>query len=395
MFKSGSTKLVKNLNQQHILNLVRIHPGISATFLKEKTNLQMSTVLYTLKVLKGQGIVKEIGYGNSTVNGGKPPVLWDLVAEYGLIFGMELLSSEARLVLLNIKGEVKYKNIFPIQLSNDPNVIANQIKSIVKKVQTKLHILDNRILGFGIGIPGTIDNENGIINYSYSFDFHNVDFCKILSESFTYNIEIDNDANVGVLGVKWLDKEEYMTRHILYLSINKNFPSIGSGFLFDHNIYRGINCAAGEIQSFIAKSMWNRILNKAFKKFGVDCFDNIKLSNDKLITQSIIIEQAKLGNMASIFILKEVAKELSNKIVELVNLLNPEVVVIGGDIYEAEEFIAPIIKERVTSKVISEVVKNTPIKFSPMGVYSGAIGGSALILKKYFTDNEFKIENRK
>ena len=186
-----------------------------------------------------------------------------------------------------------------------------------------------------------------------------------------------------------------MTRHILYLSINKNFPSIGSGFLFDHKIYRGINSAAGEIQSFIAKSMWNRILNKAFKKFGVDCFDNIKLSNDKLITQSIIIEQAKLGNMASIFILKEVAKELSNKIVELVNLLNPEVVVIGGDIYEAEEFIAPIIKERVTSKVISEVVKNTPIKFSPMGVYSGAIGGSALILKKYFTDNEFKIENRK
>lgn len=392
MFKSGSTKLVKNLNQQHILNLVRIHPGISATLLKEKTNLQMSTVLYTLKVLKVQGIVKEIGYGNSTVNGGKPPVLWDLEAEYGLIFGMELLSSEARLVLINMKGEVKYKNIFPIQLSRDPIHIANQIKSIVKKVQTKLNIVDKRILGFGIGIPGTIDNENGIINYSYSFDFHNVDFCKILSESFTYNIEIDNDANVGVLGVKWLDKEEYMTRHILYLSINKNFPSIGAGFLIDHNIYRGINCAAGEIQRFIAKSMWNRILNKAIKKFGANSFDNVKQTNDKTVTQSIIIEQAKLGNMASIFILKEVAKELSNKIVELVNLLNPEVVVIGGDIYEAEEFIAPIIKERVTSKVISEVVKNTPIKFSPLGVYSGAIGGSALILKKYFTDNEFKME---
>ena len=104
MFKSGSTKLLKNLNQQHILNLVRINPGISATFLKEKTNLQMSTVLYTLKVLKGQGIVKEIGYGNSTANGGKPPVLWDIEAEYGFIIGMELLSSEARLVIINFKG---------------------------------------------------------------------------------------------------------------------------------------------------------------------------------------------------------------------------------------------------------------------------------------------------
>jgi predicted NBD/HSP70 family sugar kinase len=391
MFKSGSTKLVKNLNQQHILNLVRIHPGISATRLKEKTHLQMSTVLYTLKVLQAQGIVKEIGFGNSTAQGGKPPVLWDLESEYGLILGMELLSSEARLVLINIKGEIKYKNIFPIKLSHDAFDIANQITRIVKKTQKKLDIQDSRILGFGIGIPGTIDNENGIINYSYSFDFHNVNFRKILSEFFDFNIEIDNDANVGVLGVKWLNKEEYLTHHILYLSINKNFPSIGAGFLFDHNIYRGINSAAGEIQSYIAKTVWNRILNKAVKKFGADSFECFKLSKDEIVKQSAVIKQAKLGSLVSIFILKEVAKELSNKIAELVNLLNPEVVIIGGDIYEAEEFIAPIIKERVASKIISEVVKNTPIKFSQIGVYSGAIGGSALILKKYFTNKEPKV----
>ena len=391
MFISGSTKLIKNLNQQHILNLVRINPGISATRLKTKTHLQMSTVLYTLRVLKDKGIVKELGYGSSTVQGGKPPILWDLESDYGLIFGIELLSREARLVLLNIKGEIKYQNIFPIKVSSNPINIADQIKAIVTTAIEKSKISKTRILGLGVGIPGTIDNENGIINYSYSFDFHNVKFRQLLSEYFPFTVEIDNDANVGVLGVKWLNKNEYMTRHILYLSINMNYPGMGAGFLFDHNIYRGINCAAGEIKSFIPKTVWNRIVNKTLTKFGDNCFACHNIKDGNSVTLADVDEQAKLGDLTSIFVLKEVAKELGNKIVELINLLNPEVVVIGGDIYDAEEFFAPIMRDRVNKKVISEVVQDTKIKFSPFGVYSGAIGGCALILKKYFFDKEFEI----
>lgn len=391
MFISGSTKLVKNLNQQHILNLVRINPGISATRLKIKTDLQMSTVLYTLRVLKDKGIVKELGYGSSTVQGGKPPILWDLESDYGLIFGIELLSREARLVLLNIKGEIKYQNIFPIKVSSNPINIADQIKAIVTTALEKSKISKTRILGLGVGISGTIDNENGIVNYSYSFDFHNVKFRQLLSEYFPFAVEIDNDANVGVLGVKWLNKNEYLTRHILYLSVNMNYPGLGAGFLFDHNIYRGINCAAGEIKSFIPKTVWNRIVKKTLLKFGDDCFACHNIKDGNSVTLADVDKQAKLGDLTSIFVLEEVAKELGNKIVELVNLLNPEVVVIGGDISDAEEFFAPIMRDRVNKKVISEVVQDTKIKFSPFGVYSGAIGGSALILKKYFTDKEFEI----
>lgn len=99
MFKSGRTSLVKDLNQQHVLNLVRTHPGIAASEIHRATKLQMSTISYILSELKTQGLIQDIGYGDSTVQGGKPPVLWDLSPAYGYVIGIELMPEEMRLVL--------------------------------------------------------------------------------------------------------------------------------------------------------------------------------------------------------------------------------------------------------------------------------------------------------
>ena len=384
MFKSGSTKLVRSLNKQHVLNLVRMNPGISARDISITTSLQMSTVLYTLKALKSEGVVKEIGIGDSTVQGGKPPVMWDITSEYGFVFGLELLSTEARLVLLNFKGEEQFKNIFPINLSNDPNHIADQVEVIINEVLEEQNLSENQILGMGIGIPGTVDSENGIVAYSYAFDFHNIKFRDILSSKFSFDVEIDNDANAGALGIKWLSRSEFMVKHILYLSINQNFSGIGAGFILNHELYSGINGAAGEIKTFLDKTTWKRFLKNARDKFGEDCIICNGRNDNVLTNISDVILNAKKGDKGSIFILKEVAKELSKKIILLVDLLNPEVIIIGGDMCDAEEYISSLLRERVEKYVLSEAAKKTPIKFSPFGTYSGAMGGTALIFKKIF-----------
>lgn len=384
MFKSGSTKLVRNLNKQHILNLVRMNPGISARDISITTSLQMSTVLYTLKALKEDGIVEEIGVGDSTVQGGKPPVMWGIASDFGFVLGLELISTEVRLVLLNFKGEEKYKNIYPINLSNDPNHIADQIEVIVNEVLEELNLNENQILGLGIGISGTVDSKNGIISFSYAFNFHNVKFRDILVSKFAFDIEIENDANAGALGMKWLNSSEYMVKHILYLSVNQNFSGIGVGFILDHELYSGINGAAGEIKTFLDKATWRRFLKNAQQKFGAECIICGERKENVITNISEVIQNAKSGDKGSIFILKEVAKELSKKIILLVDLLNPEVIIIGGDMCDAEKYIASLIRERVERYVLSESAKKTPIKFSPFGIYSGAMGGTALIFKKIF-----------
>jgi len=106
MFKSGSTKLIRNLNTQHVLNLVRMNSGITARKISNTTNLQMSTVLYTLKSLEEKVMIRSAGFGTSTIQGGKPPVKWEIKPEYGYIFGIELLSKEIRLVVMNFASQI-------------------------------------------------------------------------------------------------------------------------------------------------------------------------------------------------------------------------------------------------------------------------------------------------
>lgn len=383
MYKSGNTSLVKNLNKQHVLNLVRMKPGISAREISNKTKLQMSTVLYTLRSLQDDGFVREAGIGTSSLQGGKPPVMWDLANEFGYIIGVELLSREIRTVVSDFAGKIKEKRIDKLLFSKNVNDITEQVKISIQKIVQSSQLPHNKILGVGLGVPGSVNHEEGKVLFSYTFDFHDVDLKKILSEKIQFRVEVDNDANSGAQAIKWLTDIGHVHKHILYVSINQNFSGMGVGFILNNEIYRGAHGAAGEVTSFMTQSNWSRILKTAKDKF-TECFICNGSSSKSKTNITDIIKQANEGERSCVFVLREVAKQISKKLVQLVDLFDPELIVVGGDMCEAEKFIKPIIEDRINAKVISEITKHTPIHFSPFGTYSGAAGATALIMQKYF-----------
>jgi len=384
MFKSGSSKLVKQLNRQHIINLVRMNSSISAREISIITELQISTVLYTLKKFESKGFIRRIGMGGTTIQGGKPPVLWDIASDYGFTFGIELLSKELNLILVDFKGEVIFKHTYEINYTTNPEELADQIKIIVEDVIKDLKVPRKKILGLGLAMPGTIDNKKGRILYSMGFNLHSVNFKEILEARFDFDIEIENDANAGALGTKWLSKSENMVKDLLYLVIHQSFTGMGAGFIINHELYRGANSAAGEVRTFLPEGFIDSTIKEAAKIFGNECHICERHKINGSITISDIIKSAKNGDSGAIFILKEIAKEFGKKIVQFVDLLNPELIVIGGDICEAEEFIEPIIRKAILNDVISEFAQNTRLKFSQFKSFSGAIGGASLIFQKFF-----------
>lgn len=384
MFKSGSSKLVKQLNRQHIINLVRMNSSISAREISVITGLQISTVLYTLKKFESRGYVRRIGMGGTTIQGGKPPVLWDIASDYGFTFGIELLSKEVSLVLLDFKSEVIFKQAYDVEYTTDPEILANQIKEIVDKVIKKYKLPIKKILGLGLAMPGTVDNKKGRILYSMGFDLHSVNFKEILESRFDFDVEIENDANAGALGVKWLSKSEFMVKDLLYLVIHSNFTGMGAGFIINHELHRGANGAAGEVRTFLPEKFLKKAIKNASAIYKGEChICNIQMDERK-ITVGDIIKSAKEGDSGAIYILKELAKKFGEKIVQFVDLLNPELIVIGGDICDAEEFIEPIIRKSILNNVLSEFTQNTRLKFSQFKSFSGAMGGASLVLQKIF-----------
>lgn len=380
MYKSGSTSLVKDLNKKHILNLVRMNAGITARELSDKTGLQMATVLYTLKSFSESGLIREAGLGNSTIQGGKPPQTWQLNPQYGYVIGMELLSSETRAILMNFSGEVLSEYKTESQGRAEAEKYVRHVSGLTERIRNEHKISKKKLLGVGIGIPGSIDHQNGLIEYSYTFDFKEVEFRNLLQNTDGTQYEIDNDANAGALGIKWFDKNEMNTSHILYVSINQNFSGMGAGFVIDHKIYRGAHSAAGEIAVFLKESDWKNLLTRADKKFG----SNFHTDFGRTPKISEVVNLAKVGNDTSKFILNDVAKQIAKKLVPLIDLLDPHSVVIGGDICEAREFIEKAIEERVAKGIISICARKTKIKYSPFGAYSVSMGAAALIFQKIF-----------
>ena len=161
---------------------------------------------------------------------------------------------------------------------------------------------------------------------------------------------------------------------------------MGVGFVVNHEIYRGAHGAAGEIASFLPNTVMKKIIKKTQEKFGDDCYvcTQIQQEDNELPDISKVLQLARQGDKGSVHILHAIAKEIAKKIIELVNLFDPEMVMIGGDIADAEDYIQPIISERIKTNVISKSSRNIPVKFSPFNGFTGAMGGAALALQSTF-----------
>ncbi len=386
MFKSGSTRLIRNLNQQHILNLVRMFPGITGREISNQTGLQISTVLYTLKTLQKKGLIRSAGFGPTTTVGGKPPLKWRLNPEYGFILGIELLSREARLVLLDFDQRLIASHIQTLPDGLSAKQVIRIIRQMIDEQLQSQRIALNSVLGVGIGIPGTVDSEQGIIEYAPAFPFIKLPFKNLLSKYIPLPIHIENDANAGALGCKWLDPEEQMSENFIYLTIQQKFSGMGVGFIIHHELYRGAHGASGEIANFLSPGRWQKILAEVSSELGSGnrLLHKLEAFRTGRLPLSFLTNLAREGEAAAQTLLALIGAEIGSQIVHLIDLIDPQKIIIGGDLCEAAQFLKPAIQSKIAKEVISQSAREIPVKFSSFAALSGAYGGSALVLRKIF-----------
>ncbi len=388
MFKSGSTRLIRNLNQKHILNLVRMHSGITGREISNRTKLQISTVLYTLKTLRDKGLIIKSAKGSSTIHGGKPPVIWDINPQYGFVVGAELLSKEIRIVISNFNAKQMFQKTFALEPSSSVSSIGKRLGQIVNLSLKKINLNQEEVLGLGLGIPGSIDYKNGIIRHSKGFNFHNVNFKQAVKQYFSFPVHMDNDANAGALAIKWLLPETHLKEHIMYVTIQQKFSGMGVGFVVHHSLYRGAHDAAGEIFTFLPPERWSQILSETKTRYQNKCSicKEINRKNDSLPDISTVVQSAlKESDAGAVYILKQITEDVSQQLARLINLFDPEIIFIGGDICEAKSIIEPWIIQHTREKTVLDCAKETPLYFSPFGKYSGAFGGAALVFQQIFS----------
>jgi predicted NBD/HSP70 family sugar kinase len=271
--------------------------------------------------------------------------------------------------------------------------VIKEIQMFIDDVELNNSEKNVELKGICIGIPADIDSERGkILSSSLFADWENMNLKEVFSKNLNIKVFIENSKNMSAIGEKNLGAgKDYKDFVILEVG-----EGIGAGIIIDDQLYRGSSFSAGEvgfiiddkkqlystykIKGAMEKSASPNILEKdiikIIKSNKKTMVNELVKGNLNNISSSIVCEAAILGDKASIGIIKNSVEKLSIIVLNLVLILNPEIIVIGGDILELPEverlFIEPI-KEIITNVV---PFKNPVIKTASLGVDAGVLGCS-------------------
>ena len=381
-----------------ILEVIRKNGPISRTDISKTTELNIVTVSNYINHYIKKGLVIEGELDEST--GGRKPVLVELNPKAGYIVGvgLNMLSMVGVLVDLEINVLKEMKRDRPP--GNSEGVIEKMV-DLAEDIINQSEIDRTKIAGLGVGVPGIIDERGRTIRWPQLLGDKDVSVCLSIKDTFEKRLNIptlvENDANAAVLGEKWLGLDREV-RHMIYM-----FSGVGVGILINGEIYRGATGAAGEIGITSPKlshekaheiapqlGRWEMDLGMvAFMKKRLQkgeksiCLDMAGGNLDKLGFKELV-RGVKEKDPLAIQIVEEGGVALGKKVAFLANLLNPEIVVIGGGVEDCGAPFLEALKASVKEWAVEEASSRVSIIPSAFGENAVALGAVGIVAREIF-----------
>ncbi|OYD57784.1 hypothetical protein CGZ90_12750 [Fictibacillus aquaticus] len=383
----GNAAYIKEKNKRHILQCIKEHGPIARSRISETLHLSKPTVSALVEELLHEGWVREEGNGDAGQLGGRKPIYLTFNSRAAYIFGVDIGGTKTLTAVSDLAGNILGTREFPTQ----DNLQYGLLKKVQKHVQELLleqQISEDRVLGIGIGAPGTTDIVQGTVIDAPSLNWHDYPLQNEASALFPFPVFIDNDVNVAVLGEQWLGSAKNMSNVVL-ISIG---TGIGCGIMINGQLYRGASFAAGEIGYLVTdKNEAKKHTKRAFEGYGfLDSFTGgpaivAKMQEalgDKAIqelTAKDVFDLAKSGDQTALAVTEEVVDHIGFAIANVISIINPEAVILGGGISKSSPWYLPRIEQ-----IVSEFAAvKTVIKTTTCGPNLGVIGAVSLVLREH------------
>ena len=309
------------------------------------------------------------------------------------LIGVDLGGTNLKTGLLSMDGNILKKVV--TDTGGGKDIVLEQIVNSIKNIIGNSGKDKSEITGIGIGTPGLVDSEKGIIRGLTNIEgFENVRMKEYVESALDIPTFIDNDVNVMAYGeLKCGAGKDAM--NIVCLTLG---TGVGGGIIIDGRIYRGSSLSAGEIghipvnvdgpkcicggraclESYIGR---DRIIKRTIEKLTQrkeSIIPKLVEEDLKKITPKIICEAAEAGDMLAIEIWRETAQYLATALTGIINVLNPELIVIGGGIANTGKYLFDPLRETIKKRVFQFLAKKTRIVCAQLGEEAGIIGSAML-----------------
>ncbi|MCP9495104.1 MAG: ROK family transcriptional regulator [Pyrinomonadaceae bacterium MAG19_C2-C3] len=402
--ETARASTMRDINRKIVLNYVRDRQPISRADIARATALQRSTVSTIVEHLRHDGLVEEIGSGESS--GGRRPTLLQLRAEGVLAVGVDVAPTLTTIVTSDLNGQIRDRREFPT--SSNAEKMTESIIETVKDMRRRGDA--RRMAGIGVSLPGLVDAASSEALYIPYFGWRNWKIGKHLHDATNLRVVVDNDANAAALAELWFgiahaEAERDVMRDFIMVIVAEG---VGTGIVFDGQIYRGERGAAGEFGHMVIGSgapstcsCGNRDCWEAFasgraavaryeklregkQRRSVKQSDNKNNNGDEVeMSLTHIIDCALDGEQSAITALQETARYLGIGISNLIVGFSPESIIIGGALTRAWSLIESQLQETV-ERSVRRGLPSSRIAASSLGDQPTLMGALSLILARKF-----------
>lgn len=281
--------------------------------------------------------------------------------------------------VLSEKGEIFIDGTVSTKVTEKENFILSDVKKLVRNILDEYR--NYEIKGICVSTAGVVNPEKGEIAYAGPTipKYTGTKIKEELEKEFSISCEVENDVNCAGLGEYWRGAGKG-SKSMVCLTIG---TGIGGSVILDGKLLNGIGYTAGEIGYMDVNG--NYIQNIASSKYLVEKVQKEKVEREGItdtITGVDIFELAKRGDEICIAGINEIISNLAVGVRNIIYLLNPEVIVIGGGITAQKEYLEEKIRKEVNGGMISDMFRKTRIELAQQGNQAGLLGALYNFLNK-------------
>jgi predicted NBD/HSP70 family sugar kinase len=367
-----------------LLKLIRTGRARTRGELGEVTGLARSTVAQRIDALIEAGLVVEVGGAPST--GGRPPSLLGFNADAGLILAADLGATHSRIAVCNLLAESLAETTAEIDINGGPDVVLAWLEETFDGLIAEIRRSPGEVRGIGIGVPGPVDYAHGVaVNPPIMAGWHLHPIKDRFASRYGAPVLVDNDVNIMALGEYWV--MEPKVDDFVFVKVG---TGIGSGLILGGILHRGANGAAGDIGHVRASSddvVCRCGNNGCLEALAGGAAIAARLSDSGLEASGSrdVVRLVERGNELATRSVRDAGRLIGQVLASMVNLLNPSMIMIGGDLAKAEQQLLAGIREVVYQRSTTLSTTDLIIIVSSLGDRSGVIGAAAMAIDHILT----------
>ncbi len=379
----GYRRLTRDINENLVFTLIHRFGPISRTDLVKISRLSFPTVSAIVRRLIQMGFVVEVGEGES--RGGRKPVLLQVNPSAGHVVGVKLMEDSLVATVIDLNAQILSYRSFGLGERSSPTEVLEEIRRAVEAIQEDSKLDPERLLGIGIGLAGVVDSERGVLRFSPFFGWKEVDIVGYLQRSFLVPVYVDNDVNTLTVAEQWFGKGRGR-RNFIVVTVGRG---VGAGIVANGAFYRGSGGGAGEL-GHVSLSEDGPVCHCGKRGcLGTVASDpaverEVSRRLGRRVSFDEVVKLADSGDPVAREALARSGRYLGMGIAAMVNLLNPELVIVSGEGLRAGRWRQEAILEALREYAFDGLIDDVEVVFEPIGDEFWARGAAALVLEKLF-----------